>query len=78
MSDAAHLLTDLATFLVSLFAIKSATKHPTKKMPYGFGRYGKYKISIMDMQLLGILGNKSFLRENRNFMHYFLLYIKPV
>ena len=38
ISDAAHLLSDLASFLLSLFAIWISQKKPTKKMSFGFHR----------------------------------------
>jgi len=38
MSDAAHLLSDLAGFFISLFAIILARRAPTSKLSYGFYR----------------------------------------
>lgn len=38
MTDAAHLLSDLASFLISLFAIWVGQKAPTKRMSFGYYR----------------------------------------
>ncbi|XP_064470714.1 proton-coupled zinc antiporter SLC30A2-like isoform X2 [Ornithodoros turicata] len=38
MSDAAHMCTDLVSFLMSIFAVWIAQKSPTKRMPFGFYR----------------------------------------
>ncbi|XP_023231038.1 zinc transporter 2-like isoform X1 [Centruroides sculpturatus] len=38
MTDAAHLLSDLASFLISLFALWVGQKAPTKRMPFGYYR----------------------------------------
>ncbi|KAG5877578.1 hypothetical protein JTB14_003729 [Gonioctena quinquepunctata] len=37
-SDAAHLLTDFASFMISLFALYMANRQPTKKMLFGWYR----------------------------------------
>ncbi|GJQ66834.1 putative UDP-glucose:glycoprotein Glucosyltransferase [Trypoxylus dichotomus] len=37
-TDAAHLLTDFASFMISLFALWMATRPATKKMPFGWYR----------------------------------------
>nr|CAI5832153.1 unnamed protein product [Callosobruchus analis] len=37
-SDAAHLLTDFASFMISLFSLFMATRPSTKKMPFGWYR----------------------------------------
>ncbi|OXU26397.1 hypothetical protein TSAR_010714 [Trichomalopsis sarcophagae] len=37
-TDAAHLLTDFASFMISLFSIWVASRPPTKKMPFGWYR----------------------------------------
>lgn len=37
-TDAAHLLTDFASFMISLFAIWMATRPATKNMPFGWYR----------------------------------------
>jgi Co/Zn/Cd efflux system component len=36
ISDAAHLLTDLAGYMISLFALWLATRPATKKMNFGW------------------------------------------
>ncbi|XP_076309347.1 proton-coupled zinc antiporter SLC30A2-like isoform X1 [Tachypleus tridentatus] len=38
MTDAAHLLSDLASFSISLFALWVGQKHPTKRMSFGYYR----------------------------------------
>lgn len=38
MTDAAHLLTDVAGFLISLFALMVADLPPTRQLSFGFGR----------------------------------------
>lgn len=38
MTEAAHLLTDLASFIMNLFAVWISTKRPTKRMSFGFSR----------------------------------------
>ncbi|XP_037077268.1 zinc transporter 2-like [Pollicipes pollicipes] len=38
MSDAAHLLSDFGSFLLSMFAIWMSMRHPTRKMTFGFYR----------------------------------------
>ncbi|XP_013784217.1 zinc transporter 2-like [Limulus polyphemus] len=38
MTDAAHLLSDLASFLISIFALWVGQKPPTKRMSFGFYR----------------------------------------
>lgn len=38
MTEAAHLLTDLASFLLNLFAVWISQKRPTKRMSFGFSR----------------------------------------
>ena len=42
LSDAAHMLSDFASFLISLFAIWVATKKPSKGMSFGWHRAGLY------------------------------------
>lgn len=41
MSDSAHLLSDLVSFLVSLMAIYFAMRPASKKMNFGYHRAGK-------------------------------------
>jgi zinc transporter 2 len=38
LTDAAHLLSDLAGFLISIFAIWLSTKSPTSRLSFGFHR----------------------------------------
>lgn len=42
VSDAAHLLTDFASFMVSLLALLLASRPPTRKMSFGWYRAGKF------------------------------------
>ena len=42
MTDAAHMLSDFASFLISLFAIWISNRSPTKMMSYGWHRAGEY------------------------------------
>ena len=44
LSDAAHMLSDFASFLISLFAIWVATRKPSKGMSFGWHRAGLYDI----------------------------------
>ena len=39
-TDAAHLLTDFASFMISLFSLWVATRPATKKMSFGWYRAG--------------------------------------
>ena len=41
ITDAAHLLSDFASFLISLLAIWFATRPSTSKLSYGWHRAGK-------------------------------------
>ena len=41
-TDAAHLLTDLISFVISLFAIFIGSRAPTKRMSFGYYRAGTY------------------------------------
>ena len=40
MTDAAHMLSDFAGFLISLFAIWVASRPPSKRMSFGWHRAG--------------------------------------
>lgn len=42
MTDAAHMLSDFAAFLISLFAIWVAKWQPDKKKTFGYYRAGWY------------------------------------
>ena len=44
-TDAAHLLTDLISFVISLFAVYIGSRAPTKRMSFGYYRAGYSKIS---------------------------------
>ena len=41
MTDAAHLLSDFGSFMISLFALWLGTKKPSKKLSFGWHRAGK-------------------------------------
>ena len=41
MTDAAHMLSDFASFLISLFSIWMANRPPTKLMSFGWHRMGE-------------------------------------
>ena len=58
MTDAAHLLTDIAAFLLSLFAMWLASRPKTDEMSYGFHRaeiLGSVASVLMIWALTGIL-----------------------
>ena len=58
MTDAAHLLSDLASFLISIFALWLATRAPTSRLSFGFHRaeiLGALISVIMIWLLTGIL-----------------------
>lgn len=42
MTDAAHMLSDFASFLISLFALWMANRPATQKMSFGYYRAGKH------------------------------------
>ena len=46
MTDAAHMLSDFASFLISLFAIWIASRSPTKMMSFGWHRAGMYVCGV--------------------------------
>lgn len=41
-TDSAHMLTDFASFMISLLAIYLASRPPTKKLHFGWHRAGKF------------------------------------
>ncbi len=41
MTDAAHMLSDLAGFLISLFSIWMGARPPSKRMSFGWHRAGE-------------------------------------
>lgn len=41
MTDAAHMLSDFASFLISLFALWMANRPATQKMSFGYYRAGE-------------------------------------
>lgn len=62
-TDAAHLLTDFASFMISLFSLWLASRPPTKRMSFGWhragmpcviipGTYSHHLISIVIISLL--------------------------
>ena len=44
MTDAAHMLSDFASFLISLFALWMANRPATQKMSFGYYRAGKFYV----------------------------------
>ena len=48
MTDAAHMLSDFASFLISLFAIWVARRPPSSGMSFGWHRAGEF-INIENM-----------------------------
>jgi len=42
MTDAAHMLSDFASFLISLFALWMANRPATQKMSFGYYRAGEF------------------------------------
>lgn len=46
ISDAAHLLTDFASFMISLLALMLATRSPSKKFSFGWYRAGERDTGI--------------------------------
>lgn len=69
MTDAAHMLSDFTSFLVSLFAIWVSARPPSKKMSFGYYRAGKINtatlsfqdvlqdILILHLEVIGALGS---------------------
>lgn len=51
MSDALHLGSDLAGFLVSLFALWLAKRPPSATLTYGYYRAGRTNLFITDRQI---------------------------
>lgn len=58
-TDAAHLLTDFASFMISLFSLYVASRPPTKKMSFGWYRAG-IRLSIATTEHLGSTLNLFF------------------
>lgn len=55
MTDAAHMLSDFAGFMISLFAIWVAMRPATKQLSYGWYRAGQYKTLCYEkFNLLGL------------------------
>lgn len=51
ISDAAHLLTDFASFMISLLALMLATRSPSKKFSFGWYRAGKRDTGICQISI---------------------------
>ncbi|KAJ8353292.1 hypothetical protein SKAU_G00208590 [Synaphobranchus kaupii] len=47
MTDAAHLLTDFGSILVSLFSLWVSSRPPTKTMSFGWHRSGLYPLLLL-------------------------------
>lgn len=50
MSDAAHLLSDFGSFLLSIFAIWLSMQRPTQKMTFGYFRAGRWDVIALDWE----------------------------
>jgi Co/Zn/Cd efflux system component len=48
-TDAAHLLTDFASFMISLFALFMATRPATRRMSFGWHRAGKLTYNQLNL-----------------------------
>ena len=46
-TDAAHMLTDFAGFMISLFSIYVSSRPPTKRMSFGWHRAGMEVVSAI-------------------------------
>ncbi|KRY32919.1 Zinc transporter 2 [Trichinella spiralis] len=78
MTDAAHLLTDLASFLISLFSMYVASRPATRRMSFGWHRAGTFlKLMASVLHCLGGHGHshnsassanhlKSNIKESKN------------
>jgi zinc transporter 2 len=51
-TDAAHLLTDFASFMISLFSLWLASRPPTKRMSFGWYRAGSRDSKVFVVELL--------------------------
>ena len=66
MTDAAHMLSDFASFLISLFSIWMATRPPSKRMSFGWHRAGNYVKWYMYIFTCGAILNKSDTKHYNN------------
>ena len=55
MTDAAHMLSDFASFLISLFSIWMATRPPSKRMSFGWHRAGETCTYAADKEIAMIM-----------------------
>lgn len=65
LTDAAHLLSDLASFAISIGALYMASRNPTKRLTYGYHRYeiiGAALSVILIWILTGVLAYEAVLR----------------
>ena len=46
MTDAAHLLTDVSSFLISIIALRMASRPISKKMTFGWHRAGLFVVLL--------------------------------
>ena len=60
-TDAAHLLTDFASFMISLFAIYLASRPATKTMSFGWHRAGRLNSSITFLQSTTLFWSQNFI-----------------
>ena len=76
-TDAAHLLTDFASFLISLFAIWMAAKPKSQKMSFGWHRaevLGATVSVLMIWLVTGILVYLAILRYQHFILEIFILF----
>jgi cation diffusion facilitator family transporter len=52
MTDAAHMLSDFTSFLVSLFALWISQRPPSRTMSFGYYRAGKKHTQVKNINLL--------------------------
>ena len=57
MTDAAHLLTDFGSMMVSLFSLWISSRPPTKTMNFGWHRSGQNQSSDVPEQMSGWMNN---------------------
>jgi Co/Zn/Cd efflux system component len=55
LTDAAHLLSDLAGFLISIFALWLASIEPTSVMSFGFHRAGWFRSFVVSLLVISFL-----------------------
>ena len=72
MTDAAHLLTDVAGFMISIFSLMVAKMAPTEALSFGFGRaeiLGALLSVVIIWVLTGVLLYEAILRAQAILRH---------